>query len=88
MRSRSKLDRDGQPLLHGTKWNGEEGVVIKAISRGPNEKVILSNPRRAIPRRVLSSHGIVDTDLSINGSEVSVVSNKPEGEPITIIVEY
>ena len=84
---RSKIDQDNQPVAHGSKWNDTEGVVIKAISRGPGEKVELNNPRRAQPRRVLSSDG-VSSDLKQESGKLSVTSNQEAGKPINLIVEY
>lgn len=84
---RSKTDQDNQPVAHGGKWNDTDGVVIKGISKGPGEKVELSNPRRAQPRRVLSSEG-VDSDLKQESGKLTVTSNKEAGKPINIIVEY
>ena len=84
---RSKVDQDNQPVTHGTKWNDTEGVVIKAVSRGPGEEVELSNPRRAQPRRVLSSDGVT-SDLKQESGKLSVTSNKEAGEPINLVVEY
>lgn len=85
---RTRLNEEGKPLNHGTKWDDTEGVVIKAVSRGPGESVKLNNPRRAQPRRVLASDGVVDSDVKNEGGELSAVSNLEAGKPITIIVEY
>lgn len=85
--SRSQLGPDGQPLLHGTKWNDSNDVVIKAVSRGPGEEVELNNPRRAQPRRVMSSSGVT-SDLKNEGGKLSVVSDLEAGKPLNIIVEY
>ena len=90
---RSRLDNKGQPLNHGTKWNDTEGVVIKAISRGPDaegeaQEVVLNNPRRAQPRRVLSSYGIEDSDINTTGGNLTALSSLAAGETITLVVEY
>lgn len=84
---RSHVDKHMQPKTHGTKWNDTEGVVIKSVSRGPGESVELSNPRRAQPRRVLSSEGVT-SDLKQESGKLSVTSNKEAGEPINLVVEY
>ena len=85
---RSKVDETGQPLNHGVKWNYTEGVVIKAISRGEGNPVPLNNHRRAQTRRVLSSQGVRDTEIKNVGGNLSAISDLPEGQPITLIVEY
>tara|TARA_R110000824_G_scaffold36262_3_gene112855 strand:+ start:5748 stop:6035 length:288 start_codon:yes stop_codon:yes gene_type:complete len=94
---RSKLDNKGQPLNHGTRWNGTDGIVIKAISRGPIEdsngnlvaqEVVLNNPRRAQPRRVLSSYGVEDSDINTTGGNLTARSSLAAGETITLVVEY
>lgn len=85
---RSKLNREGQPLAHGIKWNDTEGVVIKSVSRGPGEVVELTNPRRANPRRVVSSDGVNAKGLKQESGKLSVISYKEVGEPIHIVVEY
>ena len=85
---RSKVDQTGEALNHGAKWNDTSGVVIKAISRGEGQEVKLSNPRRAQPRRVLSSKGVKDTEISNSGGNLTAVSTLPAGKHITIIVEY
>ena len=84
---RSKVDQSNQPVAHGAKWNDTEGVVIKSVSRGPGEAIELSNPRRAQPRRVLSSDGVT-SDLKQESGKLSVTSNKEAGEPINLVVEY
>ena len=84
---RSKLDQHMQPKTHGTRWNDTDGVVIKGVSRGPGEAVELSNPRRAQPRRVLTSEGVT-SDLKQESGKLSVTSDKEAGEPINLIVEY
>jgi hypothetical protein len=84
---RSKLDKNSQPATHGTRWNDTAGVVIKGISRGPGVTVELFNPRRAQPRRVLSSEGVT-SDLKQESGKLTVISDREAGEPINIIVEY
>ena len=94
---RNRLDSKGQPLNHGTRWNDTEGVVIKALSPGPGEdangnpvaqEVELNNPRRAQPRRVLSSYGIEDSDINVVGGKLTAMSSLEKGSEITIVVEY
>ena len=96
---RSRLDSKGQPLNHGTRCNDTEGVVIKALSPGPIEdipgsgnwvaqEVELNNPRRAHPRRVLSSYGIEDSDINVVGGKVTAMRALEKGAEITIVVEY
>ena len=85
---RNRLDSKGQPLNHGTRWNDTEGVVIKSLSPGPGEEVELNNPRRAQPRRVLSSYGIEDSDINVVGGKLTAMSSLEKGSEITIVVEY
>ena len=84
---RRQIDKHMQPKTHGTRWNDTAGVVIKGISRGQGEAVELSNPRRAQPRRVLTSEGVT-SDLKQESGKLSVTSDKEAGEPINLIVEY
>jgi hypothetical protein len=84
---RSKADVHGKPQHHGVAWNKPEQVVLKGVSRGPDEEVEVLNPRRAQPRRVLSSDG-VSSSLKNEGGKLSVVSNLEAGEPFNLIVEY
>tara|TARA_R110002020_G_scaffold304315_2_gene520056 strand:+ start:4961 stop:5218 length:258 start_codon:yes stop_codon:yes gene_type:complete len=84
---RSKTDVQGKPLNHGVSWGEVGNVVIKGLSRGPGEPVVLDNPRRAQPRRVLSSDG-VSSDLKNEGGELSVISDLEAGESFNLIVEY
>lgn len=73
--------KDGLPY-HGTSV--DEGVALRARSRGPGVPVPVAAPFGGPPRRVVSGPG----DARWAGGELSVIpSSAAVGEEVVIVVE-
>jgi hypothetical protein len=74
--------RDGQPE-HGA--SADEGVVLRAHSKGPGVAVEVRNPLGPPPRRVVSGAG----DIKVQGGRLYITPSVAAlGDEFTLTVEY
>jgi hypothetical protein len=76
-----KLDQNGM-AEHGSDWN--EGVVLRAQSRGAGVPVEVRPPRPGPVRRVVSGSATAYT----RGGKLFVVPTAGAGEDVQITVEF
>lgn len=81
-RTRSpRLDESGRPE-HGSAW--DEGVVLRAKSRGEGVPVEVRAPAAGPVRRVLSGAGRAYT----KGGKMYIVPDAPAGTDVDLTVEF
>ena len=81
-RKRRPRVTQGQPE-HGSSW--DEGVVLRAKSRGAGVPIEVRPPRAGAPLRVVSG----DAQVQMRGGKLFVTPNNAnEGDDLSVVVEY